>query len=601
MQDPGTLAAIQPDPAEHLSDVARPPLWRQQLRLLRPLLLAVPLLMLVAVLGLETLSLTQAMVEAESRWAKGVKDAVQYLDQYSHTCDPVLRGRFSRAMVAPLASIEGRTLLRQTPPDFERAAVALQRAGGNPVNQELRLLMLAHGRHLPMMARLDQIWSEAGGLLQEIDVLAGQLDRLIAEKGCADPDGRQPLMRQVYWVNERLSPRLSEFVELVAAIHRRWHAALMALLLASGALVLGVGVLLARRTVHADHVAAQAVQAELAARRRSVAALRQTMRTLDEAPAPADGEGRAPAADAQVHDIIGQVTRLAARQRADHAALQAIFARSPDAFVSFDATGRVSHVSPAFSALTGLAGAAALGCDERALVALLNRQALADEALPVSADGRLAAAGGPCLLGLQGPQPRTLEVTAFQATADGQPTVLCLRDVTRSLALERLKGEFMTTAAHELRTPMASIFGFVELLRVRVMSEARRKELLDIVHRQARQMVGILDDLLDLSRLESRGRADLQRTPLDLAALAQEVAAGFACPPGREPPQLQAGAALPPVSADRDKLVRVLVNLLSNAYKYCRPVAAWCCACWTRPRPTAAGAWAWPCRTRAWA
>ena len=84
--------------------------------------------------------------------------------------------------------------------------------------------------------------------------------------------------------------------------------------------------------------------------------------------------------------------------------------------------------------------------------------------------------------------------------------VFYLRDVTHETEVDQMKTEFLSTAAHELRTPMASIFGFVELLRVRVMSEARRKELLDIVHRQARQMVGILDDLLDLSRLESRGK-----------------------------------------------------------------------------------------------
>ena len=81
---------------------------------------------------------------------------------------------------------------------------------------------------------------------------------------------------------------------------------------------------------------------------------------------------------ASVDDILQQVQRLADQQRADHAALQAIFARSPDAFVSFGPDGRVAYLSPPFETLTGLPPEAAMGCDALGLLALLGGDGQAD-------------------------------------------------------------------------------------------------------------------------------------------------------------------------------------------------------------------------------
>ena len=570
LQTADVAGSAQPAPAADAPATGRWPLGRAQLRLLRPLLVALPLLLLVSLFCLELMATSGAMLRGQARWFHAATEATQSLDLYARSCEKPYLQRHRQGLDVLRAYGEVRTLIRQNPPDFEAAVLAHQRADPNPLatsasQRKLRLRLTRLTNGLPWMAPIDAHWGRAGVLAQDIEVLAGRVQQHAAAHGCADAMGRLTLMADVAGVERRLAPLMADFGDTIVSMNRRVHTVLVALLVGTAAVVLLLGIGLARRTARANWQVAQATQAELDVRRQSVAALRRVMGTLGAA-AAAD-LAATPATAASVDDILQQVQRLADQQRADHAALQAIFARSPDAFVSFGPDGRVAYLSPPFETLTGLPPEAAMGCDALGLLALLGGDGQADaRLLSAPADG--PAARQPWQLDLQGPTPRTLEVIPLQASAEVQPKVLCLRDVTRAQALDRLKSEFMTTAAHELRTPMASIFGFVELMRTRVMSDTRRAELMDIVHRQSRRMIGILDDLLDLSRLESRGRASLKPVRLDLAALAQEVALVHPRPEGRAVPRLVPGADGGWVLADREKLMRVLDNLVSNAYKY---------------------------------
>jgi signal transduction histidine kinase len=546
------------------------PLGRAQLRLLRPLLVALPLLLLVSLFCLELMATSSAMLRGQARWFHAATEATQTLDLYARSCERTYLARHQAAMEVLVAFGELRAKMNETPPDFEAAVQAHQRADPNPLatdpgRRELRLRLTHLTNQLPWAAPIHAHWGQAGGLANDIHGLAVQVERHVTTHGCADAGGRQPLMAGLTAIERRLAPLMADFGDTIVNMNRRVHAVVVALLVGTAAVVLLLGAGLARRTARANRLAAQAAQAELDVRRQSIAALRRVLGTLGAAPAA--GLPATVATAASVDDILQQVQRLADQQRADHAALQAIFARSPDAFVSFGPDGRVAYLSPPFETLTGLPPEAAMGCDALGLLALLGGDGQADaRLLSAPADG--SAARQPWQLDLPGPTPRTLEVIPLQASTEVQPKVLCLRDVTRAQALDRLKSEFMTTAAHELRTPMASIFGFVELMRTRAMSDTRRAELMDIVHRQSRRMIGILDDLLDLSRLESRGRASLKPIRLDLAALAQEVVLVHPRPEGRSAPRLVPGADAGWVLADREKLMRVLDNLVSNAYKY---------------------------------
>jgi len=134
--------------------------------------------------------------------------------------------------------------------------------------------------------------------------------------------------------------------------------------------------------------------------------------------------------------------------------------------------------------------------------------------------------------------------------------------------INRLKTEFLSTAAHELRTPLASLVGFSELLLTREVAADRRQHFMKIIHDQSLHLKEIIDTLLDISRLESEQALTMDRQPTDLAELVTKTQATFdAYVP---PPEIQVEGLddCPPVMGDKQRIAQVLDNLLSNALKY---------------------------------
>ncbi|MGH7318227.1 MAG: HAMP domain-containing sensor histidine kinase, partial [Candidatus Rokuibacteriota bacterium] len=135
----------------------------------------------------------------------------------------------------------------------------------------------------------------------------------------------------------------------------------------------------------------------------------------------------------------------------------------------------------------------------------------------------------------------------------------------------RLKSEFVSMVSHELRTPLTSIQGYVSLLRDGQESQppADRRECLAIVQGNADRLLALIDDLLDIARIEA-GKIELHRARLDLRPVIHAVA-------GALRPLLEAkgqrltldlDAALPAVWGDGDRVTQILTNLVSNAQKY---------------------------------
>jgi len=135
----------------------------------------------------------------------------------------------------------------------------------------------------------------------------------------------------------------------------------------------------------------------------------------------------------------------------------------------------------------------------------------------------------------------------------------------------RLKSEFVSMVSHELRTPLTCIQGYAELLLEResgALNEERR-ECLMTVKDSADRLVGLINDLLDLARIEA-GRIDLRRTTLDLSRVIQDVAASLRplVDGKRQRLTLDLDDPLPAVWADGERVTQILMNLLSNAHKY---------------------------------
>ena len=133
----------------------------------------------------------------------------------------------------------------------------------------------------------------------------------------------------------------------------------------------------------------------------------------------------------------------------------------------------------------------------------------------------------------------------------------------------RLKTEFVSMVSHELRTPLTSIQGYAELLLEDDQIAEAQRESLTIVKKNSDRLLGLINDLLDLSRMEA-GKIDLHRTSLDLARLIREVAGSLRplIEAKRQRLRLDLGDALPAVWADADRVTQILTNLISNAYKY---------------------------------
>ncbi|MCP2802689.1 hypothetical protein NK936_23970, partial [Salmonella enterica subsp. enterica serovar Typhimurium] len=87
---------------------------------------------------------------------------------------------------------------------------------------------------------------------------------------------------------------------------------------------------------------------------------------------------------------------------------------------------------------------------------------------------------------------RVVQAQARRNVAGRSETILYFRDVTHEDEVDRMKSEFLALAAHELRTPMVSIYGFTELLLKRTFSDERRTDMLETIHRQSGLLVKMI-------------------------------------------------------------------------------------------------------------
>ena len=137
---------------------------------------------------------------------------------------------------------------------------------------------------------------------------------------------------------------------------------------------------------------------------------------------------------------------------------------------------------------------------------------------------------------------------------------------------ERAMRGFIADVSHELRTPLTSIRGFVEALRDGTVTDPdRQASSLEVIHVETQRMLRMIEQLLDLSRLEA-GQSRLQRSSIDLDELFGYVESMFAAR-AREQGidlRLEISSAAPTVEADYDRLVQVVNNLVENALRHTR-------------------------------
>lgn len=140
---------------------------------------------------------------------------------------------------------------------------------------------------------------------------------------------------------------------------------------------------------------------------------------------------------------------------------------------------------------------------------------------------------------------------------------------TERRAVERLKDEFVATVSHELRTPLTSIKGSLSLLAGGAAGELPpdAQDVVAVADRNATRLIALINDILDLERLDSRG-LEMHFAALDPAALIRHAIESVDAFAAQHDVRLTVQAAACPLWGDEDRLVQVLVNLISNAIKF---------------------------------
>jgi signal transduction histidine kinase len=267
-------------------------------------------------------------------------------------------------------------------------------------------------------------------------------------------------------------------------------------------------------------------------------------------------------------------TEIAERRRVEEALahslarLQATLEATADGILVTDHAGKITHVNRTFVELWRIPDVILAAQDAAQLQAYLATQVMSLDGLPAPVQVLPTATTPDCPAVLDCPDGRVFECAARpQRIGDTHVgTVWSVREITQRRAAEQLKDTFVATVSHELRTPLTSILGFAELLLARSFPPKRQREFVSIIHRETLRLTRLINDFLDIQRIES-GRQVFHMARVDLGPLLCETAFLFHVEDSH-PVCLEVSEVLPPVRADADRIRQVLTNLLSNAVKF---------------------------------
>src|SRR4030095_5530406 len=152
--------------------------------------------------------------------------------------------------------------------------------------------------------------------------------------------------------------------------------------------------------------------------------------------------------------------------------------------------------------------------------------------------------------------------------------IVAFQDIAKMREVDRMKDEFVSIVSHELRTPLTSIRGSVQLVLddAKSVPDPEHRMLLQIALNNCERLVRIINDILDVSKIES-GNLALRKKAVHVADLVRQ-SIDVVAPPARNANvtlETRVPASLRPVMVDPDRIVQALINLLSNAVKFAPP------------------------------
>ncbi|WP_375771777.1 response regulator [Archangium gephyra] len=281
--------------------------------------------------------------------------------------------------------------------------------------------------------------------------------------------------------------------------------------------------------------------------------------------------------EARVEERTTALSTANAELRESEARKAAILESALDGIISLDEAGRIQEFNPSAESIFRLPRAQALGRDflALALAATVKSEQRATVTRALRPD---AAPGRATRLELQGLRADgntfPAELTLFRVRSDGPPRFTTyVRDITERREVERMKNEFVSTVSHELRTPLTSIRGSLGLLEGGILGElpSQAQDMVRIARTNTERLIRLINDILDLEKIES-GKLELKLQSVETDEVIEATFSGVRGMADAARVRLHAEAVgAGPVRADRDRLIQVLTNLVSNAIKFSPP------------------------------
>ena len=174
----------------------------------------------------------------------------------------------------------------------------------------------------------------------------------------------------------------------------------------------------------------------------------------------------------------------------------------------------------------------------------------------------------------RGGETSTLRIVAspfLDEAGSALGTVYVFDDITREKEIDQMKSDFVSLVSHELRTPMTSIIGFVSLIldgKTGPINDKQRRSLVRVQH-QAERLAALINDLLDISRIEA-GRIQMKREEVAVSEIAKQAIEEISPQADAKSVELRlfAPESLPRIIGDRERIGQVFTNLIGNAIKF---------------------------------
>ncbi|WP_273545964.1 response regulator [Leptodesmis sichuanensis] len=249
--------------------------------------------------------------------------------------------------------------------------------------------------------------------------------------------------------------------------------------------------------------------------------------------------------------------------------LSAALESAVEGIAQFDREGRYIHVNPAYAAMVGYTPEELIGKDWQRTVHPDDLETMMAAYQRMLADGKVEVEARGIRKDGTIFDKQLFMITAYNPQQEFIGHYCFMKDVSDRREVERLKDEFISIVSHELRTPLTSISGALDLLAHGVLQSKpeQAQRMLNIAANNADRLVRLINDILDIERIES-GKVTMTLQVCDAADLMNQSVEAMQDLADRSGITLSAAPLSVPVWADCDRIIQVFTNLISNAIKF---------------------------------